>query len=93
MVLTEGERHPREHEPERRDGEAERDGVDVQRHAEREHAQRSAPTEDELAAVGRDRPREDDGGASAVAHARPTIPVATNASATTPPRTPPQLVM
>ena len=59
VVLAEGERHPREHEPERRDGEAERDGVDVQRHGEREDGQRerSESDRDEQAAADRERSR------------------------------------
>ena len=46
VVLTEGQRHPHEHQPERGDGEAERDDIDVQRHAERQHAQRESPEPD-----------------------------------------------
>jgi hypothetical protein len=54
VVLAQRRGHPRQHEPERRDGEADRDHVDVQRHGEREHRERERPEpdRDEQAAIG-----------------------------------------
>jgi len=58
VVLAQRERHPDEHHAQRGCDEAQGDGVEAQRNAEREDAERerSAPDRDEEAGAGRPAP-------------------------------------